>query len=308
MQIAERLTELYQLGPIVSIRDVTSSQPCYLVDTAAAQQYIYKLTGRADFLAIDQRVQLCLIEQGLPQSRLIPDRQGRLMADDGYSLLTYLPGETPNQLSEHQLVQAAGYLRRYNHALRAVPFQPTDIETVNLWDEVKPLPFLLAEAPRIGLRCPLPEGASDLLNRVTAVLRAEAPLLDAAPKQLIHSDVGPGNLVYQGDEVVGLIDFTPEYAPELYSLAHLLYWVCLFPSGAPRVDLFRLASSRYLSSKQPEDNATKLLLACLAQACLFRLLGPLLHELAAGEVNQRRLSRRLAALQSYLDLRGQLGG
>ena len=48
--------------------------------------------------------------------------------------------------------------------------------------------------------------------------------MEKAPKQLIHSDLGPDNFLFNGDDVYSIIDFTPEYENEIYSLCQFCYW------------------------------------------------------------------------------------
>jgi Ser/Thr protein kinase RdoA (MazF antagonist) len=51
------------------------------------------------------------------------------------------------------------------------------------------------------------------VSRALAQLAESAPLIDALPSRLIHGDIGPDNVLMDGDDVVAIVDFTPLREP-----------------------------------------------------------------------------------------------
>jgi hypothetical protein len=122
-------------------------------------------------------------------------------------------------------------------------------------------------------------------------------LLNHLPKQLIHSDLGPGNIIFAGGEVKSIIDFTPAYEHEFYSVAQFLYWTCLWDFERDR---------SYRRIKFALDAGKDVLFAYLVKACMFRFLGPALNMQRSGTFEPARLARRLSALDHLFAIRRAL--
>jgi Ser/Thr protein kinase RdoA (MazF antagonist) len=48
--------------------------------------------------------------------------------------------------------------------------------------------------------------------------------LGALPRQLVHGDIGPDNVLLDGEHVVAIIEFTPHVLPVLSAVSTALYW------------------------------------------------------------------------------------
>ncbi|MGE5560779.1 MAG: phosphotransferase enzyme family protein [Chloroflexota bacterium] len=299
MDIAAVLRDDYNLEPVTEVVDMSARSGCYRV-TIGDRRYVLKQVGRPDFASVYDKVQRALNEQELVQARVIPTRDGQVMRPDGYWLLEYIAGEAPVTYDDAQFVQVLSYLRRYNQALRAVPFVPAELSRVNIWDLVKSTDFLRQSAATIAERSDVAGWQRSLLNTATGVLADNSALLERAPKQLIHADVGPGNVIFAAGRVRAIIDFTPDFEHELYSLAHFLYWTCLFGAQQPPQGRFEAALDTY-SGRPPSAGDQQLMFVYLVKACLLRIMGPALSLIETNTFSVARIERRLAALASLLE-------
>lgn len=103
------------------------------------------------------------------------------------------------------------------------------------------LPGLLQEFPPNNLDHGLVETGLAHLERATS-----APV-DQLPRQLVHGDIGPDNVLMEGTTVVAVIDFTPFRALALFGFASALYWYHIRAQGRdtdpPPLDLAAVARS-----------------------------------------------------------------
>lgn len=303
MDALETVTSSFDVDTILGVSVLPGgSADCYLVCTVSGS-YVLKQTGRADFLQVINRMAQTMNEQGYRQARVIRTKSGCLLTAEGYALLEFIPGEVPDTLSDAQSGAVLQYLGGFNRALSTVAVASNELQNGSVWDKAKSLDFLCQElASSEGLKALDAAGAS-LLLRANAALCQQAARLERVPKQLVHSDLGPGNIVFQGPDVYSIIDFTPEYEHPLYSLAQFLYWTRFHPQGNTTSAGLRSALTIYYHGDEKlAGQDLNLLLLYLLKASLFRVVGPLLQMQEAGTVNPQRLHKRLAVLRTVLEL------
>ena len=303
MDIARRIQDGWGLGPVLEVRNLGGSGVCRLVVTGQGS-FVYKQVGRPDFVAVCDRVQKILNVNGLVQALLVPAKDGQLMQPDGFSLFEYIPGDAPMEYTDDQFASAINYLRKYNEALRLVPFDPAEVLRLNVWDEVRSTEYLCSQVESLIIQAELEAPTQSLVRRAACLLRDGCDRLSCLPKQLIHGDPGPGNLIFDGSEVRTIIDFTPDYENEMYSLAQFLYWTCLWRFEQPRShDRIEEALRMYPKPTGVHSQDRKdAMFAHLLKACMFRIMGPALSMLRSGTLKPERISRRLSALERLLDI------
>src|SRR5215469_7022853 len=99
--------------------------------------------------------------------------------------------------------------------------------------------FLIDELPGLVRHYGLPTGPA---GTAIACLAEYQAALGALPRQLVHADVGPDNVLLDGEQVVAIIDFTPQVLPVLLAASTALYWYHVH--GQPTVLAAGLAASR----------------------------------------------------------------
>jgi Ser/Thr protein kinase RdoA (MazF antagonist) len=96
-----------------------------------------------------------------------------------------------------------------------------------------------ADSPRRYGPGPVGAGLAYLEQAITAIRQL--------PRQLVHGDIGPDNVLMEEATVVAIIDFTPFRAPALFGLATALYWYHVRAQGRnidpPPLDIATLTES-----------------------------------------------------------------
>lgn len=299
--IAEALKRDYNIGSVVQLKDISSSTACYLIDTAGAS-YVFKHVGRRDFVQIHDKIWGTLSKEGLTHGRVMRTNSGELMSQLGYTLFEFIPGETHPRLDDNQFRTAIEYLYVYNQALRKVPFAPEEIWQLNNWDRVKSVQFLYDNIEPLITHVQMDDQACQLLRQARNILKESMTFFQNNSKQLLHSDLGPDNIVFYGNEIRAIIDFTPEYENEIYSVAQFLYWNCLWDyqksDSLPRIGS---TLGYYFGAKEQAGHKEALFLY-LVKACLFRIMGPALNMVYSDSFDQNRIQHRLQVLQTLLDM------
>lgn len=194
------------LTPLTSERDLN-----HRLDTAGAS-FTLKLANRAEPLAITDFQTRALLhtattDPGLPTPRVIPTRDGRHilpLPEGALRLLTWRPGTPVVHLPRTPaLARATGTaLARLTAAL--APFDHPAADHVLLWD-IRQFQRLAPLFP--ALPPDLQPTAQTFLNRFTTEV---APALAQCPRQTVHADFNPHNLLTdpaQPVHLTGILDF-----------------------------------------------------------------------------------------------------
>ena len=208
------ITHNYEIEPILGIeKTLNGSGNTFHVNTESAN-YIAKQNERLDFILLYDKVESILSKSGYVQSKIIRTVKNELITPESVALYTFLHGIIYKTLTMSHLENALIYMKQFNAVLLKVPFASSELQIINNWDKAKSIDFLINH---FQYRC-FPIKQEDIL------LMDNQGILAKAPKQLIHSDLGPDNFVFQNDAVYSIIDFTPEYENELYSFCQFCYW------------------------------------------------------------------------------------
>lgn len=289
MELLAVLTENYTIGKIDCIEPTEYGSGNSFFVFTAGPKYVAKLNERPDFISIYDKVQHRLNPIGLRQSRIIRTKDDQISTSDGVVLYEFINGSSHKNLTETQVRNALKYLRQYNLQLENVPFNPGELLRLNHWDKARSLDFLTGELPAIIKSASIEADAKSTMLNASRLLAGNKELL-LVNRQLVHADLGPDNFLFAEDEVSAIIDFTPDYQHELYSLAQFIYWNCLWPGkGLDNQEILDI----YFDGNVDELNKSILNLT-LVQASLFRVIGPLLDQ------SDRQIEKRLLILKTVL--------
>jgi hydroxylysine kinase len=131
----------------------------------------------------------------LPVPRVVPALNGQPLTLDGrvVRVLTWMPG-TPTSRARLPLRAAGEHLGRLNRAL--APLEHPAADRVLPWD-LRHVPELAGYIDDPFVVAVIDRFASEI-----------APQLAALPRQLVHSDFHPGNVLTDDDDIItGVIDF-----------------------------------------------------------------------------------------------------
>ena len=300
VSLRDSLTENFSISPIKSIGDTQmGSGNTYLVSTETGQ-YMAKLGERMDFLRIYEKSAQALTRKGFCVGRIVKTRRNELCTNDGVTLYEYIEGDCHSTLDKVQTEKAIHYVKAFNKALGTVPFLPDEIENKTVWDHAKSVDFLSGPFMKTFLPSFDGEGKAELIAAIHK-LQKNRDMLDAQSHQLIHSDLGADNFVFSGNEVVSIIDFTPEYANEWYAICQFLYWNLLWQKARVAWPEIEETLDAYGSGYAREAVALLLL-----KAAVYRVAAPIMDAVDRGTLDGLNLGKRMHILSNVLSLQAEL--
>lgn len=212
---------------------------------------------------------------GILQSRVVKTNNNSIMASEGTVLYEYIDGDIKSSLNEKQTENAIKYIKKYNKALSLIPFKNEDLTIRNHWDKAKSLDFLIDELPDYLLKLELEMQDKRNICDALEILSENRAKIEQLNRQMIHSDLGPDNFIFKGDEIISIIDFTPEFNNEAYSLCQFIYWNYLW--STTNIDKSRINNYLMLYNEDSDVNIDNdIFYILLLNAALYRIVGPLL--------------------------------
>jgi Ser/Thr protein kinase RdoA (MazF antagonist) len=217
---ARRAAVEFHLGEILDVGVVKQgASPCFRIDAGAGVFAVKREV--ADALDLAAEVALRLNGQGFPQAVFRRTEAGSLLSSDGFTATAWLPGiprERPEPEESAPLMRA---LSRYQELLAApFPVPPELRECRTVWTQLASVDHLLGDLLE---ECRgIPE-AAPAVAAAAGLLRERRDAIAALPRQLIHGDLGGGNILFAPDTVL-FIDFTPHWDSHLAGLGACLYW------------------------------------------------------------------------------------
>ncbi len=205
-------------GPVLATEPLAGGSPAVWKVVTSEGAFVLKRADRIAAVELQATVAGLLNAVGVRQARVLPTKSGSLVTTSGYVLLEFLPCSVQIDPTPTQVRATMRHVGTYHLALRQVAagHRPDDS---SLWVRVADPDFLVTALPELlahhGLTCTETVTAIDYLDR----LRGD---LAALPRQLAHGDIGPDNVLMNGDEVVSLIDFTPHWASVLFAASTAL--------------------------------------------------------------------------------------
>jgi Ser/Thr protein kinase RdoA (MazF antagonist) len=227
--------------------------------------------------------------RGVRQARPVLTREGGVVSSSGHCVVEWLPGSARHHPTAEQSIAVMEMLARYDLALADVPV-PDELSRLDtVWADVVRPSYLLRELRPLMERF----AGSDLslapVDRGLQVLSDASELLEGLPRQVVHGDVAPDNVLFDGRQLVAIIDFTPHAQPPLFGLAGALYWFYLY-SGTVETPVIRHALDVYVGSRAelrpdlpswiPDERAA--LVPVLIREALRRLATPLAVSARSG--------------------------
>jgi Ser/Thr protein kinase RdoA (MazF antagonist) len=287
----------YDIGALVSLDRLPAGGAAVRKVTTSAATYLLKPAWRAADIALLAELP-ALRPHGVRQPEVIRTRSGQLVTPGGYFLQEFLRGEPelmPSGAQVRAVMRAVGSLHVALGRL-TVGYKP-DRESVFV--QVTDPSFLIAELPGLLRHYRLATGEAEI---AIAVLAEHQVALGVLPRQVVHGDIGPDNVLLDGDHVVAIIDFTPHVLPVLLAASTALYWYHVYGQRAVSAD--GLAGSRAaMAEMRPWPAAEdELWAAGLVWERLRRLATTLEVARRTGVDPRPALGARMAAVEAVTSL------
>lgn len=245
---------------------------------------VVKDGGDERALLLYKHVEETLNAQGVRQARLRATVSGQLKASTGQAVFEFLPGRWAWQPTVAQAAAFMRYFAAYNGTLRDISAPPFVTETRTPWQKADSLDYLLHDLPGVLGAADVSSLFAHTTDRVLTLLADYRPILDVRSKQLVHGDVGPGNILYTDEGVVALIDFTPYWESSLYALCVSFYWHYVYGNDG-RPDIGRIGDDlRAYAAVTPFSSEDKIAFyPTFIKAAARILFGRLLLDLESGQ-------------------------
>jgi len=225
----------YDLGVVHSIarfRRGSAATPKLLVTSDAGK---FVLKRRADEQSDPARVRFShrlqsVLADAFPLPHLVGTRNHKRtllrLGGRSYELFRFLEGSKYNASDEN--TRLAGYALAMFHE-RAATLDASDLSAVSSFHANPHTPYHLRD-----LDLPGDHHHELALRYEHAASAAQAAGLDAWPKQTIHGDWHPGNMLFQGDRLAAVIDYdTARLGQRVLDLASAALQFALTAGGPP---------------------------------------------------------------------------
>jgi homoserine kinase type II len=289
----------YELGELLSAQPLPAGNRASRKITTTQGAFVLKPAYRASDVELQSEVARLLTARGFRQPKVVPTAAGGLVSAAGYVVLEWLPGSAPTDPTPAQVDAAIRHVAGYHVALGQLQlsYQP---DPASLWVRVADPAFLVEALPGLLARYEL---AGNDTGRAIGYLDRFRAGLASLPRQLVHGDVGPDNVLMHGDVVVSLVDFTPHWDNVLFAASTALYWFHVYSSPAD-VDADRLAASvAAMGERRPwTDAELALWQAGLVREALRRLATALELARETGTDPAPSAISRLEALRAVVRL------
>jgi Ser/Thr protein kinase RdoA (MazF antagonist) len=163
----------------------------------------------------------------------------------------------------------------------------------------------LAQLDELCATQQLDHETNKVAHSALAYLETKQHALAELPLQLIHGDLGPGNILYHNDAVAAIIDFTPYIESHWYALCVALYWHCVYFSLSRPLDLERItrAIQIYAEKLPPLPSEVAMFHALFVKAAARMLFVEIIfnHEHSRLICSKQSIAEKVMLLQIILD-------
>lgn len=216
----------FSLGAVLGASHLAGGGPEVFLLRTSQGSYVVKRPWNVEDVELYAVVERHLNAGGIRQARQLA-AAGAYVASTGQAVQELLPGRIVDPPSPAQTRHTLRHLRAYDAALASVAVPAWLTERDTIFTRVTRIDYLLSTLPSL-LESPRQ------LAPVFTTLENSATALEAQPKQLVHGDLGPDNVLVEGDEVVAIIDFTPFHDSVLLGLASATYFFQLLGAAPDR--------------------------------------------------------------------------
>ena len=290
----------FGLGEPVDVVPLAGGHPDVVKLTTARGAFVLKPAGRTVEAELYARVAQVLNEAGICQARPLRTVGGSLVGDWGHTVQEFLAGQISLAPTPAQTAATMRHVAAYHSALEQVraPASLRAADTVRT--RVASAHYLIDALPGLARRAGLPAEGRTAITAALGEIAIWLPRLGPLRRQLVHGDIGPDNVLMDGEDVVAIIDFTPFDEPVLFALSTALYWYHVY--GHDQLDLDGIGASlaEFTRYRQWTDTEAAVWPSMLAREALRWLATPLAWADETGTQLDNPASQRCQAVLSVM--------
>ncbi len=229
----EQIVAEFGLGRLVEVIPLAGGRAEVVRLTTSDGMFVAKPSQRTDDLELAEEAAILLTKAGVRQAALLRTLTGKLTSESRHTVQEHLPGQLWPRPTKSQVLATMRHLADYHAVLADLPV-PDSLRTADtLWTQVASAEYLIQELPGLFDRFGPRTGGQRLVATALGQVESSLPLIRTLPRQVVHGDIGPDNVLIDDDEVVAIIDFTPHYQPVLFAVACAVYWTSVYGHGEP---------------------------------------------------------------------------
>ncbi|HTZ22682.1 MAG TPA: phosphotransferase [Streptosporangiaceae bacterium] len=245
---------------------------------------------------LNEKAALVLGAAGIRQARPLRTTAGSLVSASGHGVEEFLPGRVCLAPTAAHAAAVMCHVADYHAALAKLPAAAGLGVPETVWTRVASARYLVDELPGL-LRRHGPAEADRLVTAALGHLERALPQIAELPRQIVHGDIGPDNVLMDGDAVVAIVDFTPHYEPVLLAVATAVYWYHVCGRGDLNLDAIRASLAGYRPWTDAERAAWP---AMLILEALRRLATPAAVAAEGGTPPQTPVAERYRAVHAIM--------
>jgi Ser/Thr protein kinase RdoA (MazF antagonist) len=239
---------------------------------------------------------LVLSAAGIRQATPLRTIAGSLVSASGLGVEEFLPGRICLAPTAAQTAAVMRHVADYHAVLATLPAAAVLGIPETVWTRVASARYLVDELPRL-LRRYGPAEADPVVAAALAHLERALPQIAELPRQIVHGDIGPDNVLMEGDAVVAIVDFTPHHEPALFAVATAVYWYHVYGCGDLDLDAMRATLAGYRPWTDAERAAWP---AMLIREALRRLATPAAVAAEGGTPPRSPVAERHQAVHAIM--------
>jgi Ser/Thr protein kinase RdoA (MazF antagonist) len=303
-----RIAAEFGLGRPLSVSPLAGGHPDITRLTTAQGSFVVKPAYATDDADLCEQAARVLSAAGIRQARLLRTTAGLLVSESGHTVQEFLPGQTCLRPTGAQTAATMRHAAAYHVVLEKVPVPAGLRAARTVWDRVASADYLVEALPGLLRGHGAPEYAGDgVIAAALSQVERALPQMRELPRQLVHGDIGPDNVLMDGDEVIAIIDFTPLCQPVLFAVATAVYWYQVH--GRRRLDPGGIRASLDAAAPRPwTATEREIWPAMLAREALRRLATPLAVAAQAAAQPPAWPTARYQAVVTLMDSWRQLQG
>jgi len=190
-----------------------------------------------------EKAALVLGAAGMRQATPLRTIAGSLVSASGHGVEEFLPGGICLAPTAAQAAAVMRHVADYHAVLATIPAAAGNGIPETVWTRVASARYLVDELP--GLLRRHGPAADPVVTAALGHLERALPQIAELPRQIVHGDIGPDNVLMDGDAVVAIVDFTPHHEPVLFAVATAVYWYHVYGRGDLDLDAMRETLAGY---------------------------------------------------------------
>ncbi|HUD39954.1 MAG TPA: phosphotransferase [Streptosporangiaceae bacterium] len=233
----ERIANEFGFGRFIDVSALSGGGAEVMRVTTSSGVFVLKPADDGAHLELAEEAAQVLAKAGLRQAGPLRTLAGGLVSDSGFTAAELLPGALYLRPTRAQALAIMRYLAAYHVALADVAVPPEVAQADTIWTRVTTADYLFGELPGLFDRFGPPGSGGRVVATALGQVESSLSLIRSLPRQLVHGDVAPDNVLMDGDEVVAFVDFTPHYQPVVFAAATAVYWCFVHAHPEPDVDV-----------------------------------------------------------------------